>query len=703
MALVLKTPGVYIEEKSIFPPSVAQVETAIPAFIGYTEKADDKTKGDLHNKPKKISSLPEYRQYFGGSPPLNITGVTLDGNYKVTGATVQPKYYMFDSLQLFFSNGGGDCYIVSVGMYGTQVALGNRGEPDVNPGLDVGLATLEKVDEPTIIVFPDALLLPQNEGVSQMYELQKKALDQCNDLQDRVAVFDLLSTDSQGEEFRNRIGTNNLKYGAAYSPFLKTSLPKSITYRDFRNDYSVSDRFTLSGGACTLKSLTNEQEIQVLCDRIEEASNDLEIMENEFEGTEAGYANPQPEHTLLNRASAFGFVVESGSTLLDVIEFLHTNAVTHANENDPFLDYLDFLFDIVVFADGWFYDTKSDYRTSADFQANALANNWKDFLSVVTRLVAFYKGAKDTASISGDGDRFSRFIQRISLSKANYTGVDFDNVGNLTQKPPADTAPFTLPAGIANNEQKRRQNSFRYLRVIAESLLKILKDLLKTAEQRYDDTEKALLDQFPVYKNLLAELNGRLSELPPSGAIAGVYARVDASRGVWKAPANVSLNGVTDLAVHFTKKETDALNVDTNFGKSINAIKYFTGMGFMVWGARTLAGNDNEWRYIPVRRFYNMVEESVKKSTMWAVFEPNDAGTWVKVKGMIDNFLTLQWRNGALQGAKPDEAFFCNVGLGKTMTALDILEGRMIVEIGMAVVRPAEYIILTFSHMIATS
>ena len=123
-----------------------------------------------------------------------------------------------------------------------------------------------------------------------------------------------------------------------------------------------------------------------------------------------------------------------------------------------------------------------------------------------------------------------------------------------------------------------------------------------------------------------------------------------------------------------------------------------TGRGIMVWGARTLSGNDNEWRYVNVRRFFNMVEESVKKATEIYVFEPNDANTWIKVRAMIENFLLLQWRAGALQGAKPEQAFYVKVGLGETMTALDIFEGRMIVEIGMAVVRPAEFIILRFSH-----
>jgi phage tail sheath protein FI len=139
--------------------------------------------------------------------------------------------------------------------------------------------------------------------------------------------------------------------------------------------------------------------------------------------------------------------------------------------------------------------------------------------------------------------------------------------------------------------------------------------------------------------------------------------------------------------------------LDVTAGKSVNAIRPFIGLGTLVWGARTLAGNDNEWRYINVRRFFIFVEESVKKATSQFVFEPNDANTWVKVQGMIENFLTTQWRQGALQGSKPELAFYVAVGLGKTMTALDILEGRLIIEIGMAAVRPAEFIILRFSHI----
>ena len=153
-----------------------------------------------------------------------------------------------------------------------------------------------------------------------------------------------------------------------------------------------------------------------------------------------------------------------------------------------------------------------------------------------------------------------------------------------------------------------------------------------------------------------------------------------------------------------TGKEQAGLNVDTASGKSINVVRSFPGRGpAIIWGARTLAGNDNEWRYVPVRRFFNMVEESVKKATAQFVFEPNDANTWVKVRAMIENFLILQWRAGALAGAKPEDAFYVKVGLGQTMTAEDILNGFMNVEIGMAAVRPAEFIILKFSHKLQQS
>jgi phage tail sheath protein FI len=206
-----------------------------------------------------------------------------------------------------------------------------------------------------------------------------------------------------------------------------------------------------------------------------------------------------------------------------------------------------------------------------------------------------------------------------------------------------------------------------------------------------------------VYAAIQAFLNQARVTLPPSGAVAGVCAKVDRSRGVWKAPANVGLNLVVGPEVNVTNDLQDGLNIDATTGKSVNAIRAFYGKGTLVWGGRTLAGNDNEWRYVSVRRFANFVEESVKKAIAAFVFEPNDANTWVRVRSMIENFLINQWRDGALMGAKPEHAFRVVVGLGQTMTAQDILNGYMIVEVHLAIVRPAEFIVLRFMQKMPES
>ncbi len=206
-----------------------------------------------------------------------------------------------------------------------------------------------------------------------------------------------------------------------------------------------------------------------------------------------------------------------------------------------------------------------------------------------------------------------------------------------------------------------------------------------------------------LYRQIVAKINEITVTLPPSAAIAGIYASVDRDRGVWKAPANVSVNAISGPTISITSAEQETLNVDAGSGKSINAIRTFTGKGTLVWGARTLAGNDNEWRYVPVRRLFIMAEESIRKATEFVVFEPNDANTWQRVKGLINGFLTNLWRDGALAGATPEEAFFVKVGLGETMTAQDILEGKMYVQVGMAAVRPAEFIILQFMHKLQES
>jgi phage tail sheath protein FI len=480
-----KTPGVYVEEISLLPPSVAEVATAIPAFIGYTQNTEYNGLS-LLQKPVRIKSLKEYEQIFGVAEntvfiTTGDTGIKIKkvgSTLSLEGSLVDPyaglKFRMYYCLQMYFANGGGPCYIVSAGKTG---ALVNVAVAD----LTNALTALQKEDEPTLIVYTDAVELTD---VTQYYGLYTGALTQAALLKDRFVLIDLhIAEADKGKKafadvaegangFRTKIGVNNLSYGAAYYPWLRTTLSYSLD----------------------------------------------ESLQGVVKGT--GVTTEIPASAVLrNDSNTAVSIYHLNSTLYNVI----------------------------------------------------------------------------------------------------------------------------------------RQEIDKYTLILA-----------------------------------------------PSSSIAGVYAAVDSTRGVWKAPANVSLNLVSEPMIKIDDIDQEDMNITTT-GKSVNAIREFSGKGVLVWGARTLAGNDNEWKYISVRRFYNMVEESVKKASEPFVFEPNDAGTWEKVRGMISNFLILQWRAGALQGAKPEDSFFVHIGLGETMTALDILEGRMIVEIGMAVVRPAEFIILRFSHKMVQS
>lgn len=426
------TPGVYVEEISTLPPSVAEVATAIPAFIGYTEKgAADKA------EVAEVSTLLEFELRFGKAKPTAFS-VGADDELTPSGATA-PEWRLHYAVSHYFKNGGGRCYVVSIGDFAATPAPAH---------FSAGLAALEREDEPTLIVMPDLVAL----AATDYYAIAQEALAQCKKLGDRFTILDVPAGDVAA--FRDGLGTANLAYGAAYHPYLVTTM-------------------------------------------------------------------------------------------------------THA------------------------YDES---------------------------LVKIGSGDKET----------------------------------------------TLAA------------------------------IATTDTARYNRIKKKLADQRVV--------------LPPSAAIAGVYARVDRERGVWKAPANVSLSAVVGPTVQVTNDEQERLNVDATSGKSINAVRAFPGKGTLVWGARTLAGNDNEWRYVPVRRLFIMIEESARKATSFAVFEPNDAGTWLKVKGMLESYLYGLWEQGALQGSTPEAAYYVNVGLGRTMSPQDVLEGRMVVEIGVAAVRPAEFIVLRFSH-----
>ena len=261
MAQNLMTPGVYIEEKSAFPGSVVEVATAIPAFIGYTQKASRNGKS-LINQPTRVTSFAEYLTLFGGafSPTFTLgeptdedrSTVVLGGTEKSIKFSENNNLLFYNSIRLFYSNGGGTCYIVSVGTYGDKDSLViskdellGTSKDDKDRPIEGGLQKLVKEQEPTIIVIPEAVNLGED-----CYEVYKQMLAHCSKMQNRVAIFDVHDgfNSRDGEEdnintFREKIGTEYLSYGATYYPWLETNVVQKgeITFKNLEDSVQLGE------------------------------------------------------------------------------------------------------------------------------------------------------------------------------------------------------------------------------------------------------------------------------------------------------------------------------------------------------------------------------------------------------------------------------------------------------------------------------
>jgi phage tail sheath protein FI len=624
----IKTPGVYVFEKDGFPPSIAQVATAIPAFIGYTQYGP--------TIPTKVTSLLEYEEQFGGAPePKSITINIATETYDVA----QSNFKLYNSLRVFYANGGGECYIVSIGNYGETL-------DDTTPTTTFtdGIDLLEKYDEPTLLLFPDGI----NLGATNLGLVQQHALMQCADLMDRFTIMDVIQVDGAGLDsdsaaFRDATGNQNLKYGASYYPYLKTNFGYQFRLKqieaggvDFNTMYS-SD-VTISGLLTDFDSLHTDV--------------------NDVGGVFASWTTAKAANTKDNIAGTEANVAPYLTKIWNLLAVL----------GDPTADLTNT--GLQTFVNG-----------IIPVSLTAFAQQLVDFniaYDVLTGTTAI-----DLSTINGD-----------------YTGVwgDVNDNGLAGDYPESTPNPFTNQINDNGTPTDPDFNKIQaHLDKLHSQVVTAMDSIMNSIEDYELKIENDLTSQLPIYPSILAGLSQSMNTVPPSGAIAGAYANTDARRGVWKAPANVSVAGIIGLTDDINDKEQENMNIHES-GKSINAIRKFTGKGLLVWGARTLDGNSNDWRYINVRRLANMIEESAKKACMNFVFEPNVKQTWVNVKGMIDNYLTTLWGDGALAGAKPADAFYVSVGLNATMTAQDILAGRMIVLIGLAMVRPAEFIVLEFTQ-----
>ena len=527
----MKTPGVYIVEKSAFPNTVVEASTAIPAFIGITEKACNGA-DSLAGKPWKISSMTEFQQFFGGAPhPKFLLSVaeksageaakaffsvpSQDGSKLIRVEDQGNPFSLYYHMVMFFANGGGTCYIVSVGTY-------DEGNPVDKDKVVAALAALKKEQEITMVVVPEAA------SVKDCKDIQTQVLAHCGEMMNRFAILDVQPKEKENDTmaqqvdaFRTRIGANYLSYGAAYYPWLNTSV----------------------------------------------------LSEKDIDGA---------------------------------------------------------------------------------------VLTWD-----------FEQEAPDIAPFFEADSKFPAYFKSV-----------FEEIRKGAGAPPAGKAAKEKAAEAAPKKEA----------TLSADQLAALKNNL----------HNAFLQNSKGYQFIVNKVREKLNLLPPSAAMAGLYTMVDNTRGVWKAPANVSVNYVNSPAENIDSAGQEDLNMPMN-GKAVNAIRTFPGEGIKVWGARTLDGNSQDWRYVNVRRTMMFLEESVKNAAKAYVFEPNVAGTWMNVRSMIDSFLRGVWKRGGLAGSTPEEAYEIHVGLGDTMTPEDVLDGIMRITVLVAVSRPAEFIEITFQQQMQKS
>ena len=275
----------------------------------------------------------------------------------------------------------------------------------------------------------------------------------------------------------------------------------------------------------------------------------------------------------------------------------------------------------------------------------------------------------------------------VKTTVVSSSEIDFTNVDN------PDGLIEYLSAAVNSDLESGRINAARADAIKAE-IGKI--SSAKTADE-ITSLQSTLKTISPRLNGILSDISELLNVLPPSAGMAGIYAMVDNSVNVAKAPANISLGSVIAPAVQITNDDQEELNLPLN-GKAVNAIRSFVGKGVLVWGARTLDGNSADWRYISVRRTMTYLEQSIKFAAEAFVFEPNNGTTWSTMKATVNNFLVNQWQSGLLAGQNPDDAFSVEVGLGTTMTPNDVLDGVLRMSIKVAITRPAEFIVITFEQ-----
>lgn len=708
-----QTPELYPNELNAFPNSIIEVATAIPAFIGYTQQASYKGK-DLSNTPVRVESLQDFQTFFGygfqqqfsltpgvaSSSPLTSDTPATPGAVTLQFVTnkqhyiLQPSksqsdlYYLYNAILLFYVNGGSTCYIVSIGTYDN--APSDKGD------FEKAIDQLEFEEDPTMLLCPDALRLP----MEHYNEVQQRMLDHCARAQSRVALFDmyhgaitdprLLNTSSPIDKFRDAI-QDNLNFGIAYFPWVKTTVV-SDTDVSFLNldapSLQLLETLLNPQPSTTYKALTDAADaaaeaLSKVQPAASHAKSDADTAtasakkatQDASTATQAVHSAADAWATAIQSAEAAATdqqTAEISAALALAATIASNQAAAAANSLLIIID--DALGPLITQADAAAQLAASTAKTADSLVAATTASDAT--AAAQTALVEAQQQAIAAAAAAGSA------YGKVDSVIAQLVGKQVVTVPGLIVVPGTTVLPV---------------NIFQMAQTLLPPTVPGLSDLIALKAKR-QSVHNALKKAFPDYARTIQAIIDFMNILPVAPAMAGVYTAIDGSSGVWKAPTNVGLNAVTKPTLSLNDRLQINLNVDAFTGKSINTVRYFKGKGTQVLGARTLDGNSDKWRYVNVRRTLIMIEQSLKMAIRGYFFEANDANTWATINDIINNFLHILWKQGALCGTVPTEAYTVSVGQGATMTGEDVLNGKMRVLVQVSLVRPAEFISLTFEQ-----
>jgi hypothetical protein len=667
--MLLKTPGYYLAP-SAPQPAVPDLEPALPVFFGYTENIRSEAGEDLCLHPIRISSFSEFTRWFGGPflAAVYKVSVSLEANNQIREVAVNERFFLWDAVNHYFGQGGSACYVVSLGPYaagmlpplappagdpcGDLPAVAATPAPE--PGQPAPFAAwrtyegpwpemasllppvwdrLGMLDQPLLLALPDAVRLPD----AAFGQLIREVAEVCAQRQEWFLISDVLrKKEVTGDiaAFRNNLSdaTGALRYAAAYHPWVVSTHTRRIHLHEIALVDALSGASIQDAGSLGGPALN-----QRLLEEAQAANADVLHM-----------------HTAMAFPSRYVWGLLPG---------IFREVFAGANEGSGLSDLITLSRRLAL-----------AFPTLEKLLSPVMKPQFERISLALQAPVAIQ------SLISLEKNPLSPGYEEVESAYAALSGTGwlaFQTVGSLT----ADSSP-TLASLLAGWKKA------------VEALTAALTGVLEVAEQAEYQAEERLYTTHPLFADAVFRLRQECATIPPSGAVAGLYVTTDAAHGVWKAPANAGLAFCLGPEMVLTDREQEYWNVDVTSGKSVNAIRQLTGRATVVWGSRTLEGNSLEWRYVPVRRLFIYVEAYLRRAIHPFLFEANEAGNWVRLRFAVEAFLEGLWKQGALAGTAPAEAFYVAIGLGETMTQSDIMEGRLILEVGLAAVRPAEFIVV---------